>query len=295
LSDAAEVKGIEKLTAVRLAEILTERNAVSSEVITDALYASDTQGESFVETIVGGGHITDWDLAKLVTEHFNLPYLLAGNYAIADEAKNRLPKELLFQHTLVPLDLFGDIVTLAMPIMLPFDLIQRIQKEHNCEVFPYVGLLTENKRVLGELFPDYKEWQQTESKRREAAATKRAAKAAAGGTGGAGLGTDWMSIFDAGDAAISSSVKKPVPSTAPAPAGAVKAATAASPAPAAAPAAATKPSATPASAPAAATKPAAAATPAPATASKPPAAPAPAAGPTPAAPAASPQPNPPKK
>ena len=48
------MKGIEKLTAVRLAEILTERNVVSSEVITDALYASDTQGESFVATLVGG-------------------------------------------------------------------------------------------------------------------------------------------------------------------------------------------------------------------------------------------------
>ena len=99
------MKGVEKLTAVRLAEILTERNSVSSEVITDALYASDTQGESFVDTIVGGGHITDWELAKLVTEHFNLPFMMAGNYSIPDDAKSRLPKELLFQHTMVPLDM----------------------------------------------------------------------------------------------------------------------------------------------------------------------------------------------
>lgn len=214
------MKGVEKLTAVRLAEILTERNVVSSEVITDALYASDTQGESFVDTIVGGGHITDWDLAKLVTEHFNLPYMMAGNYSITDEAKNRLPKELLFQHTLVPLDLFGDIVCVAMPIMLPFELIQRIQRENNCELFPYVGLLTENKRVLGELFKDYKDWEQNETKRREAAATKRAAKAASGGGPGGGgnvLSSDWMSIFDAGDAAIASSVKKSPSAASPAP------------------------------------------------------------------------------
>ena len=214
------MKGVEKLTAVRLAEILTERNAVSSEVITDALYASDTQGESFVDTIVGGGHITDWDLAKLVTEHFNLPFMMAGNYSIPDDAKSRLPKELLFQHTMVPLDMFGDIVCVAMPVMLPFELIQRIQREHQCELFPYVGLITENKRVLGELFKDYKEWEQSESKRREAAATKRAAKAAAGGGsgGGASLGTDWMSIFDAGDAAITSSVKKSPTAASPTPA-----------------------------------------------------------------------------
>jgi hypothetical protein len=211
------VKGIEKLTAVRLAEILTERNVVSSEVITDALYASDTQGESFVATLVGGGHITDWDLAKLVTEHFNLPYLLAGSFSITEEAKNRLPKELLFQHTLVPLDLFGDIVCVAMPVMLPFEQLQKIQKEHNCELFPYVGLISENKKVLGELFKDYKDWELGESKRREVAASKRSAKAAAGGGGGGALGSDWMSIFDAGEAAISSGVRKPTPTPAPTP------------------------------------------------------------------------------
>ena len=214
------MKGIEKLTAVRLAEILTERNVVSSEVISDALYASDTQGESFVATLVGGGHITDWDLAKLVTEHFNLPYLLAGSFSITEEAKNRLPKELLFQHTLVPLDIFGDIVCVAMPVMLPFEQIQKIQNQHNCELFPYVGLISENKKVLGELFKDYKEWDQSESKRREAAASKRSAKAAAGGGGGGALGSDWMSIFDAVDAAISSGVKKPASAPTPAPASA---------------------------------------------------------------------------
>ena len=68
MADARKVKGIEKLTSVRLAEILTERSAVSSEVITDALYAQDRLGESFVQVLVSGGHITEWDLAKIVTE-----------------------------------------------------------------------------------------------------------------------------------------------------------------------------------------------------------------------------------
>ena len=59
------MKGIEKITAVRLAEILTERGVVSSEVITDALYTQDKDGDPFVQVLVSGGHITEWDLAKL--------------------------------------------------------------------------------------------------------------------------------------------------------------------------------------------------------------------------------------
>ena len=62
-ADRRPVKGIEKITSVRLAEILTERDVVSSEVITDALYSQDKNGEPFVQVLVTGGHITELDLA----------------------------------------------------------------------------------------------------------------------------------------------------------------------------------------------------------------------------------------
>lgn len=203
-ADADPVKGIEKITSVRLAEILTERAIVASEVITDALYAQDKHGDPFVQVLVSGGHITEWDLAKLVTENFNLPFLMAGNYQISDEAKKRFPKEVLFKHTIVPLDVFGDIVCVAMPVMLSFEEISKIQKDHNCDLFPYVGLVSENRKVIGDLHKDYSEWLGQEQKQREEEAKKRSA-------GGSKGGGDWMSIFDAGDQAIQEMRKRPEP------------------------------------------------------------------------------------
>lgn len=197
------VKGIEKITSVRLAEILTDRDVVSSEVITDALYAQDKDGEPFVQVLVNSGHITEWDLAKLVTENFNLPFLMAGNYQISEAARDRLPKETLFEHTIVPLDAFGDIVTVAMPVMLSYDELAKIQKDHDCDLFPYVGLITENKKVLSDLHKDYPKWLDEQAKKKAAAAS--AAQAAAPKGGG---DSDWMSIFDAGDEAIQQSKKR---------------------------------------------------------------------------------------
>lgn len=194
------MKGIEKITSVRLAEILTERDMVSSELITDALYSQDKSGEPFVQVLIDGGHITEWDLAKVVTENFNLPFLMAGNYQIGPEAKDRLPKETLFKHTMVPLDVFGDIVTVAMPVMLSFEHIAKIQKEHSCDLFPYVGLISENKKVLTDLFKEYPQWAEEDRKRREEEANRR--KAAPRSDGG-----DWMSIFDAGEEAIQAQKK----------------------------------------------------------------------------------------
>ncbi|MFO1076583.1 MAG: hypothetical protein U1E73_02535 [Planctomycetota bacterium] len=195
------MKGIEKLTSVRLAEILSERGAVPSEAITDALYAQDRNGEQFVQILITGGHITEWDLAKIVTESFNLPFLMAGNYQLSDLAKERLPKQVLFENMIVPLDVFDDVVCVSMPVMLPFEQVMKIQKAHNCELFPYVGLVSENKRVLGELHKDYAEWLDQEQKRRASESKKRAQAPNA-------TPSDWMSIFDAGDQAIQKSIHK---------------------------------------------------------------------------------------
>ena len=119
----------------------------------------------------------------------------------AEEAKKRFPKELLFKYTMVPLDTFGDIVTVAMPVMLSFEDIAKIQKDHHCDLFPYVGLITENKKVLGDMHKDYAEWVKDDVKRREEDQVRR--KAAPKKPAG-----DWMSIFDAGDQAIQQSKKR---------------------------------------------------------------------------------------
>jgi cell division ATPase FtsA len=199
-ADEDAVKGIEKITSVRLAEILTERAVVSSEVITDALYAQDKHGDPFAQVLISGGHITEWDLAKLVTENFNLPFLMASSYQISEAAKARLPKDVLFKHMIVPLDVFDDVVCVSMPVMLSFDEINKIQKEHNCELFPYVGLVTENKKVLTDIFKDYPTWVEEEHKRREAETAKRSQAPNKSG--------DWMSIFDAGDQATKETLRK---------------------------------------------------------------------------------------
>jgi hypothetical protein len=194
------VKGLERLTCVRLAEVISQKNVVSSEIITDALYAQDKYNDPFVQSLVSGGHITEWDLAKLVAESFQLPFLMASSYAISDEAKKRLPEKILFENLLVPLDVFDDVICIVMPILAPFEVLGKIQRELQCELFPYVGLISENKKVLGDMFGNFKAWHEQEQRRREQAATKRANTK---GTKG-----DWMSIFDAGDAAIHDTPKK---------------------------------------------------------------------------------------
>lgn len=197
------MKGLEKLTCVRLAEVITQKNVIEAEIVTDALYSQDKYGEPFVQTLVGGGHITEWDLAKLVAENFQLPFVMASNYDISDAATKRLPEKVLFENVLVPLDVFDDVVCVVMPILTPYTVLAKIQRDHRCDLFPYVGLVSENKKVLGDLFKGFPEWFAQEQKRRERQATLRANKKTTGSA------SDWMSIFDAGDEAIQQGLNTP--------------------------------------------------------------------------------------
>lgn len=194
------MRGLEKLTPIRLAEVLSQKGLVNGDVIADALYANDKYRESFTDILVGGGHITEWDLAKVVVEHFQLPFIMSGSHEVPAEVRGRLPKDLLFANLLVPLDVFGEVMTVVMPILTPYDTIKAIQNDHKVSIYPYVGLPSENKTVLGEMFPDYREW--CAAKQKEADARRKRKPQRAQGD------DDWMSLFDSADAAVRGGLPK---------------------------------------------------------------------------------------
>jgi len=198
------VKGLQKLTSIRLAEVLTQKRVVPAETITDALYVQDKHGEPFVDNLIASGHISEWDLARVVVENFQLPFLLAGNYDVSPQARDKLQKEVLFETLMVPLDVFDDVLTVAMPILTPYPTLQRLQKEHGVLIFPYVGLVSENKKVLADLFSDFQDWLDQSAQRKKVQAARRSQQEPDGGDDNG----DWMNIFDSGDKAVRSSLDK---------------------------------------------------------------------------------------
>ena len=206
-ADTTPVKGLEKLTSMRLAEVLTQKGVVPAETITDALYIQDKQGEAFVDVLVDWGHIAEWDLARVVVENFQLPFVLAGNYKITDDVKDRVPQEKFFEHLLVPMDFFGDVLTVSMPVLTPSDVLIQLQRELEVEFFPFVGLISENKKVLGDEFGEFKKWlkKHKEEKARRAAQAKRKEAAPEENADNGG----WADLFDTADRAVQDSIKKP--------------------------------------------------------------------------------------
>jgi len=198
------VKGLEKLTSIRLAEVLTQKGVIPSDVITEALYIQDKMGEGFVDVLVSSGHISEWDLARVVVENFQLPFILAGNYQVSDEARARVPKEEFFKHLLVPLDTFGNILTVSMPVLTTSETLLKLESTYDVEIFPYVGLISENKRVLTTEFTDFKAWHEKfkEERDRKSNQAARTDPAQAEDSNGG-----WANLFDDADEAVRNSIK----------------------------------------------------------------------------------------
>ena len=192
---------------MRLAEVLTQKGVVPVESITDALYVQDRRGEAFVDVMIDSGHIAEWDLARVVVESFHLPFLLAGSYQITDEAKARIPEEKLFEHLLVPLDVIDDALLVSMPVLTTSDKLIALESEFGLKIYPYVGLISENKKVFGDEFSAFKEWYKKFEVEREKRAKARKAEPAADEANAQGEG-GWTNLFDTADQAVQESINK---------------------------------------------------------------------------------------
>jgi hypothetical protein len=199
-ADTSVVKGLEKLTCIRLAEVLTQKGAVPGQILTDALYAQDRHGEPFIEVLLSTGHVSEWDLAKTVVEQFQVPFLMAGSCAIDPQLKQSFPKEAMLRHQIVPIDRFDNVVTVAMPILSPFEVLRDVARESGLALFPYVGLLSENRKVLAEMFPEFNDFQKQLAKERQQARHKRASESKSE--------SGWADIFDVGDAQVRDSLRR---------------------------------------------------------------------------------------
>jgi hypothetical protein len=210
IADRKTMKGLEKLTSIRLAEMLTQKGVVPPDVVTDALYIQNEHGETFVDVLVNSGQISEWDLARVVVESFQLPFIVAGNYEISNEAWAKIPKAELFQHLVVPMDVFGNILTVSMPTFTAAETLMSWESRYGVEIYPYVGLISENKKALTTEFTEFKDWCNTTAKAGGGSSKPKAESeeipAAITTTSNK---NGWANIFDDADAAVRNSIQKP--------------------------------------------------------------------------------------
>jgi type IV pilus assembly protein PilB len=100
---------------VRLGDILLQKTTLSSEQLKDALitqgrFPSKVIGEILVEK----GYIEKEDVDTALVVQQGYPYISVANYKIESRVLKKVPSELMWKFTFIPLDIVADQMTIAM-------------------------------------------------------------------------------------------------------------------------------------------------------------------------------------
>jgi len=135
----------------RLADHLTHKGLVERETVQHVLQQCNATGALFPEVLVQEGLVSDWELSRLCAELFHLPYLPVEAYPPSEEARAGLDFAYLRQYGLIPLDRFGDLLTISMPGVVPSEVLSSIGGwNRDGGILPVVGSVVENRRWIEE-------------------------------------------------------------------------------------------------------------------------------------------------
>jgi len=98
----------------KLGEILLQSDILSKEQLKMALDLQRREGGLLGEILIKLGYVNERDIVQALTVQCGFPYLPLEHYELNKEIKNLLPENVARQYCIVPLDVIGNILTIAM-------------------------------------------------------------------------------------------------------------------------------------------------------------------------------------
>lgn len=142
------MKNNQRLDYSRLAEVLAERGVCEPQALREALQFSGRGHAPFAEALVNASLVSDWELSRVVCELYNLSFMPVDMYDPDPNARKGLNSAFLIEHGLVPIGRFGNLLTIAMPGMVPADVLALLASDTDMTVLPVVGTVQTNRKWI---------------------------------------------------------------------------------------------------------------------------------------------------
>ena len=143
---------VHRMTKKRLGELLLQEDVVSEEQLKHALEEQENTGELIGEILVRKGFVTEGDIARTISTQFSFPYLSVMHYYISPDMTQIFPLEMLEKYLFVPIDRFGEVLTVVVAGLLDQKVVDEIEAKTKCTTQVYVGMVSEVKQVIKEKF-----------------------------------------------------------------------------------------------------------------------------------------------
>ena len=90
-----------------LRDVLVGQGVLSQEEADELVEAAYESNEPFGAVLVDAGHLTAWDLVKLVSTHYQMPVMPLSGYDFDPEMFEVVSPATLYHHQMVPVGRFG--------------------------------------------------------------------------------------------------------------------------------------------------------------------------------------------
>lgn len=125
-NNAAEATGPDNRR--RLGEMLVGEGIITQEQLDEALRKKEKNGGFVGQVLVELGHIKQNELISFLVKQCKIPHISLADYHISDELLSLVSEEVCVQHSLLPIDKLGKILTVAMVDPLDADALEAVRQ-----------------------------------------------------------------------------------------------------------------------------------------------------------------------
>ena len=138
----------ERVGRKQLGDVLVDEKLIAKEQLHEAVGERQRSGSPLGQILIDSSYLSEWDLAKAVAAHYNLPYVDLIGYEPDAEVIGSFPADLAHRENLLPFDAFGKVICLACAEMPSVEILKRVQEITGFTPCLYVCLGSELKRLL---------------------------------------------------------------------------------------------------------------------------------------------------
>ena len=138
----------------RLGEILVHNNVISEGQLETALDSQKREGGLLGEILIKLGYVNERDIVQTLTAQYGFPYLPLENYEVSKEMAKVIPENVARQYNIIPIDLVGNILTVAMSNPLNEKAIEDVEMMSKKKIQVFISTVTAMNKALNALYKE---------------------------------------------------------------------------------------------------------------------------------------------
>lgn len=136
----------------RLGKLLIEGRVLTQAQLDQALADAAARAGSLVEAIVRLGLASETQVTTTLTSRYGFPYLPLEHYEIDEHLREVVPESLARRYHLIPIDVVGNALTLAMTDPSDLEAIQAVELATKCVIQTCISTPSEVQQAIDRFY-----------------------------------------------------------------------------------------------------------------------------------------------